>query len=246
MCFTPYNVKHKMTNTTIPVPCGRCPKCVARRTSGWSFRLMQEDRVSDSSLFITLTYDTDSVPFTKNGFMDLRKRDLQLFFKRLRKLTADQSRKINHQRLANRKNGLLYDKPIKYYAVGEYGGKTKRPHYHIILFNANVELIQKAWPQGQIHYGNVTGASVGYTMKYISKKWHPMHCNDDRTPQFALMSKDWVHLILLMRSKVGIRTLLYSILVCMLLYWMVKKHQCPGTIRIKSTLKRNENSLPIT
>lgn len=215
MCFTPYNVKHKMTNTTIPVPCGRCPKCVARRTSGWSFRLMQEDKVSDSSLFLTLTYDSNSLPITKNGFMDLRKRDLQLFFKRLRKCHAIQCATNNHQRKANGKNGIVVNKPIKYYAVGEYGGHTRRPHYHIILFNANVELIQKAWPQGQIHYGNVTGASVGYTMKYISKKWHPMHCNDDRTPQFALMSKDLVRPTSTMRSKAGIRTLLYSILVCM-------------------------------
>ena len=28
--------------------------------------------------------------------------------------------------------------PLKYYAVGEYGGQTKRPHYHIVIFNADL------------------------------------------------------------------------------------------------------------
>lgn len=168
-CLTPYGVKNKMTNETIPVPCGKCPECLKRRVSGWSFRLMQEDKVSQSSMFLTLTYDTGKVPISRNGFMELKKRDLQLFFKRLRKL----------QQL-----------PIKYYAVGEYGGKTKRPHYHIIIFNASLCNVQGAWGLGHIHYGLVTGASVGYTLKYMTKKRSvPMHRNDDRIPEFSLMSK---------------------------------------------------------
>lgn len=173
-CMTPFGVRHKHKNETIPVPCGRCPACRARRASAWSFRLMQEDKVSISSFFITLTYDTSVVPISKSGYMDLRKRDLQLFFKRLRKAHTLEPR----------------DRPIRYYAVGEYGGKTNRPHYHVILFNSRVELIQPAWQNGHVHYGQVTGASVGYTLKYISKPGRiPMHRNDDRTPEFSLMSK---------------------------------------------------------
>lgn len=104
--------------------------------------------------------------------MSLSKRDVQLFFKRLRKA---------HPSGQN---------SIKYYAAGEYGGKTARPHYHLIMFNALVELIQDAWPKGQVHYGTLTHASVGYTLKYIHKKaFHKKHANDDRQPEFALMSK---------------------------------------------------------
>jgi len=172
-CLTPYMVKQKMSNEKIPVPCGKCPECVKRRTSAWSFRLMEEDKVAETSHFITLTYDTLKVPITHAGYMTLIKRDLQLFFKRLRK--------------AHEHRGM---KPIKYYAVGEYGGKTFRPHYHIILFNADITLIQPAWDNGHVHYGSVSGASVGYTMKYIAKKGRiPMHRNDDRLPEFGLMSK---------------------------------------------------------
>lgn len=101
--------------------------------------------------------------------MSLCKRDLQLYFKRLR---------------------ILNPNKIKYYIVGEYGGKTLRPHYHAIVFNAKIETYQAAWFLGQIHYGSVTGASVGYTLKYISKPGRiPLHKNDDRVPEFSLMSK---------------------------------------------------------
>lgn len=131
---------------------------------------MHECKQSLSAHFVTLTYDTAHVPITKNRFMGLSKRDLQLFFKRLRK----------------RQPGVR----LKYYAAGEYGGKTNRPHYHVILFNASLAHISPAWEMGEVHYGEVTPASVGYTLKYISKQSRiPMHRNDDRQPEFALMSK---------------------------------------------------------
>lgn len=192
MCWNPILVK-TLQKDKVLVPCGKCPKCAKRRTSAWSFRLVQEDKVSDSSWFITLTYDTKHVPITRNGFLSLDKRELQLFFKRLRKHHEDDP---------------VWKKPIKYYAVGEYGSETRRPHYHVILFNANVDYIEKAWslfvkgsisvsrpsgvslPIGAVHYGSVSEASVGYTLKYICKPaWRPMHRNDDREPQFSLMSK---------------------------------------------------------
>lgn len=168
-CLTPYQVKNKMTNETQPVACGKCPECLARRASGWSFRLMQEEKRSTSAHFITLTYDTTYVPISKNGFMSLNRRDVQLFIKRLRK---------------------QHDTKLKYYAVGEYGGITSRPHYHLILFNADISKIQPAWQRGSVHYGTVNGATVGYTLKYMSKpKRIPMHRNDDRVQEFGLMSK---------------------------------------------------------
>lgn len=178
-CITPLGVKNKMTKETIAVPCGKCPNCIKRKVSAWSFRLMAEEKISTSAHFVTLTYNSKYVPLTKKGFMQISKNDLQLFFKRLRKRSKNK---------------------IKYYAVGEYGGNTLRPHYHIILFNADPADVDYAWhieddkgvrhSIGQTHFGSVTGASIGYTLKYISKKGKiPLHKNDDRTPEFSLMSK---------------------------------------------------------
>lgn len=159
----------------VGVPCGKCPNCVKRRASGWSFRLMQEEKQSLSAHFITMTYDTNYVPITRNGFMQLSRRDIQLFFKRLRKNIEEKGQ---------------VEKPVKYYAVGEYGGRTMRPHYHIILFNAWPEVVEASWKLGAVHYGSVTGASIGYSLKYMCKRGRiPLHKNDDRQPEFALMSK---------------------------------------------------------
>lgn len=177
MCLTPMTITNKRTDEKQSVPCGKCPKCLARRISGWSFRLMQEDKKSDSSHFITLTYAPDKVPISRNGFMSLNKRDIQLFFKRLRKAHGN-------------KPGASAG-GIKYYCAGEYGGKTWRPHYHILLFNAISELIEPAWQNGHVDIGTVSVKSVGYTLKYICKPGRiPFHRNDDRIPEFSLMSKD--------------------------------------------------------
>jgi len=155
----------------LPVPCGKCPPCVQRRANGWIFRLLQQDKVSNTAAFVTLTYDTTHVPISKRGFMTLCKRDFQLFMKRLRKLHPKDSK-------------------LKYYAVGEYGSKTFRPHYHAIIFDLDKNLVPDAWTLGDVHIGDVSGASVAYTTKYLSKgKIIPVHSNDDRVPEFSLMSK---------------------------------------------------------
>lgn len=168
-CIAPIYLKQH----GVDVPCGKCLECRKRRASGWSFRLRKEEERSSSSLFITLTYNNETIQknITPNGFLTLKKRDLQLFFKRLRK---------SHPKHCK----------LKYYAVGEYGGKFRRPHYHIILFNADEELIADAWGMGNVHFGQVSAASVGYTLKYVSKKGEvPRHKRDDRLPEFQLMSK---------------------------------------------------------
>lgn len=176
-CITPFTVQLKHTGQRVGVPCGKCPDCKGRRISGWSFRLMQQEKIAMTAYFITLTYDTAIVPITRNGFMSLNKRDLQLFFKRLRKSQGKDPVGSSMP-------------PIRYYAVGEYGTRTKRPHYHIILFNAMLGLIQPAWGKGHVHYGQVSGASIGYCLKYMSKEAKiPMHRNDDRLREFSLMSK---------------------------------------------------------
>lgn len=136
---------------------------------------MQEEKNSLSAQFITLTYATEHVPCIWNDEcvrLNLYPNDLTLFFKRLRKAHPPAHRSI------------------KYYAVGEYGGRTARPHYHLLLFNAQRELVQDAWNMGQVYYGTVEGASIGYCLKYMSKnKKKQKQWLAYRTPEFSRMSK---------------------------------------------------------
>lgn len=180
---------HKLTNCSIPVPCGKCPECISKRISGWSFRIMQEYKRCITAEFVTITYDTDHVPITTAGYMSLKKEDIQKFMKRLRKNVHTEWNKEPRDG-----NLAWFPEPpqIKYYLCGEYGSETNRPHYHAIIFNVpSWEFIESAWQLGAIHYGDsVSEASVGYTLKYMDKpKRIPTHRNDDRQPEFSLMSK---------------------------------------------------------
>lgn len=174
MCFR--SIQVRVNGSIENVPCGKCPQCCYNRLAGWTFRLLQEERVSTSAHFLTLTYDSASIVSTPNGRASICKYDLQCFFKRLRKASAKGSSFLRH-------------KPIKYYAVGEYGGKTQRPHYHIILFNADIELVESAWQKGTVFFGDVSHASVGYTLKYLNKQCTAgLFGLDDRHPQFSVSS----------------------------------------------------------
>lgn len=167
-CITPLTVQTKHKGS-IPVECGKCPECIKKRTSQWSYRLRKEGDYSSSSYFITLTYNSHNIPITNRGFPTLNPDHVTLWLKRLRKISKEK---------------------IKYYYVGEYGGKTQRPHYHMIIFNADKEDIEKTWNYGAVHYGDVNGASIGYTLKYMIKEpVEAKHKGNNRIPEFARMSK---------------------------------------------------------
>ena len=151
----------------ITVPCGKCVQCLQKKRAEWSFRLLAELKCASSAYFVTLTYDDENLQS-----IHLQKDDLQKFLKRLRK---KQSMKSNDK--------------IKYYAVGEYGEKTERPHWHLIMFNVLHSLIydlKSTWKLGHIHVGEVTQASIHYCTKYILNKvfeWKELE------PPKAYMSK---------------------------------------------------------
>lgn len=184
---------------SLPVQCGKCPYCKERKSKQWGWRLVEEQKQSESSFFVTLTYKPKYVPLSDNGFMTLRKSDLQDFLKRL---------KIRHDRLDDREYEVrrMQRKPIRYYAVGEYGGITKRPHYHLILFNAIEDEIQKAWSTYHRAKGQKKGlyeelgnafvkgcgeASISYTLKYLRKESDIKFFEKyDVEPLFTIMSRN--------------------------------------------------------
>lgn len=50
---------------SVPVACGKCTYCKKQRITGWSFRLEQENKVSNNSFFVTLTYNSEHIPYCK-------------------------------------------------------------------------------------------------------------------------------------------------------------------------------------
>lgn len=201
-CHSPIPIKdHGFGDREIHVGCGNCPYCAERKSKEWAYRLMQEDRVSNSSYFVTLTYNTKNVPITKKGYMTLSREDLQKYIKRLRH---------HHAKTRNSKWRDWYAseyKPIRYYAVGEYGSKRGRPHYHAIIFNAHKNHILQSWREvydkkldvyidmGGIDIGTVTRNSCRYVMKYMMKdqgyrRSVPFPYPYDGIPQFAFMSRN--------------------------------------------------------
>jgi hypothetical protein len=200
-CLTPIVLKKsgagiRSTNShqymTDIVPCGKCPACQKRRQSGWITRLTEEQKVSYSSAFLTLTYSPENVRISPNGLLTLDKRDHQLFMKRLRKTVS---------KLPN------YNVPIRYYACGEYGDETHRPHFHSIIFNLppdyfnHPELLDRDWQYGQTMLAECNVKTITYVTKYISKTLYTDGrkdriiestgeiIKDDRVPEFSLMSK---------------------------------------------------------
>lgn len=165
------------------VPCGNCAFCAATRRSDWALRLHYEAKKHYGSKFITLTYSNNNLIWA-HGNPQLSKprkegdSHLQLFFKRVRKA------------------GYKF----RYYAVGEYGSRTFRPHYHVLMFgDVPDEVIRQAWanynrstkkhyPLGHVHIGKVTIASVMYCLGYLvnGKGWQMHH---HRVKPFCIMSR---------------------------------------------------------
>ena len=174
ICPTPISIvdpNGSHASQRINVPCGKCGACRFNKRVEWTFRLKQEAKQHINSHFITLTYADENLPFTDMGVITLDKKDLQKFIKRLRKRQAQ-----------------ITDKKIRYYAVGEYGTNTERPHYHAIIFGCtDSDIINHSWNHGHIHTGRVDIASLHYVTKY--------HVNavkdydDDRQNEFATMSR---------------------------------------------------------
>lgn len=153
------------------VPCGICIQCRLERRELWVTRLLHESLKWDSAIFLTLTYDDDHVPYLNDNDnsdlnQTLRKKDLQNFFKRLRKNSSGRK--------------------IKYFACGDYGGDTGRPHYHAIIFGfsnskEDREIIKASWAYcqwenlGKGTFGTVNQKSIRYVVSYIERvikgKW---------------------------------------------------------------------------
>lgn len=151
------------------VPCGRCEACLRRRQQEWLVRLIKHQEKSWYSCFVTLTYDDEHLP---EG-MNVNKKDVQDYHKRLRALLGEER-----------------SKEFKYYLVSEYGSDTLRPHYHAVYFGVDqrdADTIQRAWQNGFVKVDAVTEGRIAYVTGYVIEK---LFTPPDRIPVFNLISKN--------------------------------------------------------
>ncbi|ALS03680.1 VP4 [Gokushovirus WZ-2015a] len=163
-----FDKRKSETGIRILIPCGQCTGCRLERSRQWAMRCMHEKQMHNASSFITLTYDDAHLP--KFGALSMD--HYQRFLKRLR-----------HR----------FGAGIRFCGCGEYGDITNRPHYHILLLNADFpdrklythsasghglyqsKELDALWSEdgsqfGFCNIGNVDFDSCAYVARYVMKK----------------------------------------------------------------------------
>lgn len=187
-----YNKETKNWINFFPAGCGKCLPCLKKRKNDWSFRLMEEQRNSFSSKFVTLTYLDRHLVMTDHG-PTVNYDDHKKFISKLKQLEKSSTLAlrsvISTEELERKANGIEEDGKIKYYGITEYGDQTFRPHWHYLLFNVrdwhNIDL---AWGLGKVQLDECNNNTVDYILKYMIKD----HSGQDytvRLPEKSFMSK---------------------------------------------------------
>lgn len=156
--------KDSPSGVEMKVACGRCQGCRMAKSASWAIRIEHEASLHEANMFLTLTFSDEHLP----DDYSVHVRDVQLFMKRLRK--------------------SIEPKRVRYFAVGEYGEQSLRPHYHIIIFGHRFDdlkllrtsntgfpcytsdTLSALWPFGLHEIGTVTAQSGGYVARYSMKK----------------------------------------------------------------------------
>ena len=167
----------------IQIPCGKCIGCRLAYSREWANRCLLEAKQYQHNQFITLTYATENLSFSKEKQLDketgeifsmptLVPEELTKFMKDLRRYYKYH---YNHE-------------GIRFYACGEYGGLNHRPHFHLIVFNLPIEdkeylfttnaknqvytseTVSRIWGKGLCSIGDVTWDSAAYVARYVMKK----------------------------------------------------------------------------
>lgn len=150
--------------------------CRIARARKWAVRQQMESFGHTAACFITLTYAPEFLPAGGS----LVPGDLQLWLKRLRKAIAPSK--------------------VRFFACGEYGTQSWRPHYHINLFGVSgfheiggtavPDLVNKTWGKGITHVGEFTKDTARYVTYYATKRM--TQPTDERLkgryPEFIRMS----------------------------------------------------------
>lgn len=195
-CLHPRGIFNPYIREWVSVPCGHCKACLLDKSYRYRQLTTLESLGYGCTYFVTLTYANEYIPkcypiydeeydcyslvdvdsgeifcsvpvseytdelvykFHSDYIPYLNKVDIQLFIKRLRK---------------------EYDKnqnKLRYFAVGEYGPKHFRPHYHLLLWfecptscKELEKIISEKWSFGRIDVQKAKGDASQYVAGYAN------------------------------------------------------------------------------
>ena len=160
---------------------------------------MLEAKQYKHNYFLTLTYDEEHLPrldMQDTVYSTLYKKDLQKFLKDLRRYYEYHYKHVG----------------IRFYACGEYGDKTKRAHYHLIMFNMPIYtnlpnykknhegimlkeggFLTDIWKKGYVVVAPMEWSCAAYVARYCTKKITGNRSDEyyrGRTPEFSVMSRN--------------------------------------------------------
>lgn len=161
------------------VPCGHCLECLKAYQNSWKVRLIEESKMHKYCHFVTLTYNEKSVPihkhcievpcqgsegdnFTLLDEVKVRvvcKEDVQKWLKRGRtNLSRQFGKEIR----------------FRYFCTSEYGPRTFRPHYHLLIFGltpVEMSVMCNDWRNkyGFVSVSQFAGQASGKVAEYVSK-----------------------------------------------------------------------------
>lgn len=201
------------------VGCGQCEICRTEHSKEWATKAYCENKMWKNACFITLTYNPQNLPegrklrrsdlqqFWKNLryhlYKDQTKKkgrwrhdkttgarwyeeyiDMEQEQRQLEEIYTNHQIEMfgPNKRRRNRK-------PIRYINCGEYGPKTKRPHYHAVIWNFmpndlvrhyrdrrgywiyRSKKLTKIWGKGFVIVGNNCTETAAYVARYCTKKY---------------------------------------------------------------------------
>lgn len=210
--------------TPFKLPCGKCIFCRASQAHDTAARAVNEASMHKKNCFITLTYAPESLQSPKlipehrvNFIKRLRAHIQTQLFISLGDGSYTKGKAIWKNMSKDQRKIRLNENRISVLPIGEYGEKTKRPHWHIIIFNWapddgvdkyinnngdqvwSSKTLDQLWPDGLVEYGSVTYASANYVARYSLKKlvhgkdqeheYHPI--SRGRSSKYAI-GKSWI------------------------------------------------------
>lgn len=140
----------------VPVKCGKCIECRKAISREWQIRLQQEIKSNREAIFVTLTFNEESLCELKTEFKETKENQIatiatRRFLERWRK---------------------RYGNSVKHWLITELGHQnTERIHLHGLIFTqvSKTEL-EDLWKYGIVWVGEYVNAkTINYIVKYVTK-----------------------------------------------------------------------------